>query len=233
MGEEYNEKRINPPAWQHDYHVLKRLYQTLQNIVRTCIKNKNLAVLDYGCGTSPYRNLFEKISSKYTRVDIDRALDADYVISEDEKIPLKDYSQNLILSTQVLEHIKNPDFYLRECARLLGEKGLLILSTHGIWPYHAYPDDYNRWTRNGLERLIKKHGFTILKSYPILGPFAAVTQFEMLIIAQRLINLKILGKILLPLLSLSGNGLIWIEDKIIPPSKTSDSSLYVICAKKI
>lgn len=233
MDEKYNEKRVNPPIWQHDYHVLVRLYQTLQNIVRTYIHNDRLAVLDYGCGTSPYQDLFGQISSKYTRVDIDRTVDADYVVSEDEKIPLKDNSYDVILSTQVLEHIKNPQFYLAESKRLLKENGLFIVSTHGIWPYHAFPSDYNRWTKTGLEEEVRKQGFKLVRSYSILGPFASVIQFEMLLIAEKLIRLKVMGRFLLAPLSLFGNVLIWIEDKIVPPTNTSDSSLFVICAKKI
>lgn len=233
MDKKYNSKRINPPIWQHDYHVLSRLCQTLENIVRTYIHNDKLAVLDYGCGTSPYQDLFGRLNVKYTRVDIDRTMDADYVISENEKIPLKDNSYDVILSTQVLEHIKNPHFYLAESRRVLNKNGLLIVSTHGIWPYHAFPSDYNRWTKTGLEGVIKSHGFKLMKSYSILGPFASVIQFEMLLIAEKLIRLKVFGRFLLASLSLFGNALIWIEDKIFPPTDTSDSSLFVICAKKI
>lgn len=229
---EYNCKRINPPIWQHDYHVLKRLYRALQIITKTHVGGKK-AILDYGCGTSPYKDLFDQVGGKYTRVDIDKTMGADFIVSENERIPVENGSQELVLSTQVLEHIKDPDFYLSECYRLLKKAGLIILSTHGIWPYHAYPDDYNRWTRRGLEGIVKKHGFQILAVYPILGPFASVIQFEMLIIAERLMKLKITGKIILAILSLAGNALIWIEDKIVAPTKTSDSSLFVICAKKI
>lgn len=233
MDEQYNLKRINPPVWQHDYHVLKRLFQVLTIISTGYVTADNVAILDYGCGSSPYRMLFQKSSSHYTRVDIDQNSGADILVKENEKIPLKDKSQDLILSTQVLEHIKNTDLYLQECSRLLGKGRLLILSTHGLWPYHPYPEDYNRYTRTGLEELIKKYGFKIIQTYALLGPFASVIQFEMLLIAERLMKIKILGKGLLILLSLAGNGLIWLEDKIIPPSKISDSSLYVICAKKI
>lgn len=234
MDEQYNAKRINPPIWQHDYHVLTRLYQTLRNIIKTRVnRSDKLAILDYGCGTSPYQNLFTQMNSKYVRVDIDRTIDADIVVSEDKKIPLQNNSQDVILSTQVLEHIKNPHFYLKECKRLLKKNGLLIISTHGLWPYHAFPSDYNRWTKTGLEEKVRTLGFKLVKSYSILGPFAAVIQFEMLLIAERMIRLKILGRFLLASLSLLGNSLIWIEDKIVPPTSTSDSSLFVICAKKI
>lgn len=233
MEEKYNKKRTNPPVWQHDYHVLKRLYQTLEKIVRIYLLNKDkLAVLDYGCGTSPYQSLFDHRGLTYTRADIDRNVRADFVVSEDEKLPLKDSSYDVILSTQVLEHIKNPHFYLNESKRLLIKDGLLVISTHGIWPYHAFPSDYNRWTKKGLEELVKSQGFKLMESYSILGPFASVVQFEMLIIAERLVRLKLLGRILLALLSVFGNALIWAEDKIAPPTQVSDSSLYVICAKK-
>lgn len=233
MDKKYNDKRINPPVWQHDYHVLKRLYQALQNITSTFSGRKSSVILDYGCGTSPYKDLFTSIAGQYIRVDVDKAVDANYVVKEGENIPQKNNSIDIVLSTQVLEHVKNPPFYLKECERLLKKGGLLILSTHGIWPYHGFPSDYHRWTRSGLETEIISYSFKIEKSISILGPFATVIQFEMLLIAERLTKFTIIGRLLLVILSLFGNALIWLEDKIVPATKESDSSLYVICAKKI
>lgn len=232
MGSDYNQKRINPPPWQHDYHVLRRLYKTLVHFVDTYLKEKSYKILDYGCGTFPYKNLFLSHVSKYIGVDIGKNNDADILVKENETIPLADKSIDVIISTQVLEHVEKTDFYLSECKRLLKKGGVLILSTHGLWPYHPYPSDFYRWTRKGLESHIKKQGFDCLETVSVLGPFASITQFTLILISEKLQNRGLLCKLVLWIFSLTGNGIIWFEDKLFPPNNISDASLFVICAKK-
>ncbi|EKE21765.1 MAG: methyltransferase type 11 [uncultured bacterium] len=139
----------------------------------------------------------------------------------------------MVLSTQVLEHVYATDFYLKECFRLLKKEGLLILSTHGLWPYHAFPEDFHRWTRNGLVKEVENYGFKCLKVYPILGPFASASQFTILLLAEKLQSRKLLSRLSLFIISLVANALIWLEDKLFPQTEISDASLFVICAKKM
>lgn len=233
MEKEYNEKRINPPFWQHDSHVLKRLYYILQWITQKYFQKKEGMLIDYGCGSSPYKKLFLPIIDRYIAVDIDENKDADIIVEKNKTIPLKNESAKILLSTQVLEHVADVDFYLGESRRLLEKKGLLILSTHGIWPYHPYPSDYHRWTRKGLEKTLQNEGFKVLEVFPILGPFASVTQFTLILIAERLLNKGLIFGLILKIISLVGNGMILLEDKLFPATDLSDASLFVICAKKI
>lgn len=232
MEKEYNKKRVNPPIWQHDYHVLKRLYKTLQVIVDKYIDKKVDVILDYGCGSLPYKDLFLSCTNKYIGVDIGKNKKADILVKENQKIPLNDDSVNVVISTQVLEHVEEVSFYLRQCRRLLKKNGLLILSTHGIWPYHDYPDDFHRWTRPGLVREIESAGFKCLYVNSVLGPMASATQFELVLVSEKLQGKGSLIRLFLSILSLLTNILIFVEDKILPSNKNSDSSLYVICARK-
>lgn len=231
MERDYNNKRIHPPIYQHDYHVLTRLYLALANLAGKCFGNKRI-VLDYGCGSAPYKKLFDQKAEKYIQVDLPGNSKADIIIKENEQIPLKNSSIDVVLSTQVLEHVYETNFYLNECKRLLKRYGLLIISTHGIWPYHPFPTDYHRWTRKGLEKILINTGYDIISVVSILGPFAAVTQYTLLLIADRLIKRGLIGKILLLVFSIIGNGIIFIEDKLFPASNISDAAVYVICARK-
>jgi SAM-dependent methyltransferase len=81
-----------------------------------------------------------------------------------------------VLSTQVLEHVQDPDVYLAECARLLRPGGSLVLSTHGSMYYHADPDDYWRWTMAGLALLVERHGLVVEQRVGVLGLRAAAVQ---------------------------------------------------------
>ncbi|OGG00204.1 hypothetical protein A3D78_01050 [Candidatus Gottesmanbacteria bacterium RIFCSPHIGHO2_02_FULL_39_14] len=223
-------KRINPPFWQHDFFVLKRLYGLLKIIANYIPPNS--IIIDYGCGNAPYENLFNIRPNRYLKVDIGKNKIADIHIKEDMPLPLKNNFADVILSTQVLEHVNNVDLYLRECQRILKKKGSLILSTHGLWPFHPSPGDFQRFTAPGLKLLIKKYDFRTLKFFPILGPFASVTEYTLLLLANRLAGKNILGRLILAVFSLVGNLIIFIEDKFWPVSKNSDASLYLIWAEK-
>jgi len=230
MDNEYNQKRINPPVWQHDYHIQKRLYLNLKTL-SSKIRN-NAVVVDYGCGTSPYERLFHKKRTSYIKIDIGGNKNADISIKENQFLPLKKGSADLVLSTQVVEHVDNLSLYLSETSRILKRKGSLIISTHGIWPYHKSPDDYRRFTSRGLRSEVKKYNFKILKFYPILGPFAAVSQFRLLLLAEKLAGKNLTAKLILAILSLCCNSIIWFEDKIFPSSDNSDASVFLIWAEK-
>ncbi len=229
MDKEYNQKRIHPPIWQHDYLVLTRLYKILQKI-RDKYFLKKAILLDYGSGTAPYKELLRNHIEKYIGIDISANDGADIVIAENEPIPLPINSIDIVLSTQVLEHVKDVPFYLKEAYRVLKKDGIIIIS---IWPYHPYPHDYNRWTRPGLVNSLESAGFNILQLDSILGPLAAATQFKVLILAERLIVKGIIAKMLLAIIALTTNLKIFVEDKLFPPIKDQDASVFVICARKI
>ena len=77
---------------------------------------------DYGCGAAPYRGFFRDCT-EYIGADVtpgpnvDRQLDADGLTEE----PSGSYDS--LLSTQVLEHVKDPEAYVRECHRILRPGG--------------------------------------------------------------------------------------------------------------
>ena len=50
----------------------------------------------------------------------------------EDKIPLKDNSVDIILARELIEHIPNTLFFLSECKRILNKNGFLVLSTPNI-----------------------------------------------------------------------------------------------------
>jgi SAM-dependent methyltransferase len=126
-------------------------------------------VVDYGCGTSPYRPLFEKYVSSYIGVDLPGQKAANAFVGTSGKTNLADSSADIVLSTQVLEHVDRPSTYLQECHRILKRNGLLVLSTHGYWMYHPDPCDFWRWTSSGLQRAIREFDFEIIEFLGLMG----------------------------------------------------------------
>ena len=132
-------------------------------------------VLDFGSAESPYRHLFRS-DADWVAADLPGNPDADVHVQPDGTVPIADASVDLVLSTQVLEHVTDPATYLAECFRVLRPGGTLLLSTHGLMVFHPDPDDYWRWTCSGLRRAVEQAGFTVQRFEGIMGLLATGLQ---------------------------------------------------------
>ncbi len=121
-------------------------------------------LLDVGCGTKPYLELFkgcEYIGLEYSETGHSSPFKkADYFYSGD-KFPFEDASFDALLSSQVMEHIFEPDIFLDEAYRCLKPGGDFILTVPFVWEEHEPPYDYARYSSFALDHLAKKHGFEI------------------------------------------------------------------------
>lgn len=124
-------------------------------------------VLDFGCGSQPYRDVLGP-DVEYIGADLpDNDLAAVQIV--DGVVDLPDSSVDLVISTQVLEHVPDPQAYLAECRRVLRTGGRLLLTTHGVMFYHPHPADFWRWTAEGLERLVADARLTVRSITPLVG----------------------------------------------------------------
>ena len=113
-------------------------------------------VLDVGCGIRPYYPYFEPYVSAYVGVDIaNPAADLEGSV---EALPIDDASFDVVLCTQVLEHVEHPGQAVRELRRVTVPGGRVLASTHGVQVYHPSPTDYWRWTHAGLAALFERSG---------------------------------------------------------------------------
>ncbi len=133
-------------------------------------------MFDYGCGNGPYRSLLSVKFGEYIGGDLQGNHDADLVLGSRGEVPVEAASFDCVVSSQVLEHVTDPREYLREANRILRADGHLILSTHGIWPYHPDPVDYWRWTLDGLEFELQRAGFRPIMVQSVLGPQSTALQ---------------------------------------------------------
>ncbi|HEX5279218.1 MAG TPA: methyltransferase domain-containing protein [Micropepsaceae bacterium] len=182
--------------------------------------------LDFGCGTQPYRSLFERAGCRYRGADFDEA--ADIAIRSDGRLAMQTASADLVLSFQVLEHVRDLDLYFGEARRVLRNDGWMILSTHGNWLYHPHPEDHRRWTREGLIAEISAHGFEVVECAAVVGPLAWTTMLRLTCAAYALNRLQFAGKAFVAALALLMNARAWLEDWITPQWVTRDNACVYV-----
>jgi SAM-dependent methyltransferase len=124
-------------------------------------------VMDLGCGDSPYRGDILGVANSYFGVDWSKSIhdisNVDLIADISNTLPVKNECVDTIVSFQVMEHLPEPDTYLSECNRSLRTGGILLITVPFNWHVHEEPFDYYRYTRFGLEYLLKKNGFSDIK----------------------------------------------------------------------
>jgi SAM-dependent methyltransferase len=137
--------------------------------IRRELSNATGSVLEVGCGNSPYRFLLKHAS--YT--GIDHAVAAEFscqregvIYYEGDDFPVGDESFDLVFHTEVLEHVENPDVFMRNCWNALRRGGRMFFSVPFSYRYHYIPHDYFRYTPPSLKSLCERAGFSDITVRP-------------------------------------------------------------------
>ena len=133
-------------------------------------------VLDAGAGSRPYKNYFSH--AKYQSTDRDHKLIEGGCLKEKhtficslENLPNPDNSYDVVINTQVLEHVQYPQRVINEFFRILKPGGSLFLTAPQGWGVHGAPYHYFNFTKYGLESLFNNAGFNIIFIEPMGGMF--------------------------------------------------------------
>lgn len=137
-------------------------------------------VLDVGAGSAPYRSAFahcEYLTQDYAHLQPDQLRDRQGYSQLDIEcdilqIPVNDSSFDVVLCTEVLEHVPEPAGAIKEISRILRPGGKLILSAplgSGIHqpPYHFYGGYTPYW----YQRFLSENGFDQIGVEPNGGFF--------------------------------------------------------------
>jgi len=130
------------------------------------------AVYDIGCGASPHAEFIRSLAARHIGIDAEDGFygqGAVDVAGLADALPLCGASADAVLSSQVLEHLPDPEAAMREMCRVLKPGGLLFISFPLLYPLHAAPHDYFRYTAYGFEAMCRRHGFEILEEHEFSG----------------------------------------------------------------
>jgi len=161
MWTEYNKRDM------FDYHA--------GDIHRFKLINKYLSkgkTLDIGYANKPNPYIMN-----VTGVDIgtvQKPFNYDAVISADvsKGLPFKDKSFNNVIAGELIEHLENPSYFIRECWRVLKKDGVLVLTTPNPLEWISVirfyleakfkPTDHiSELSPNMIQAILKNNGFSV------------------------------------------------------------------------
>ncbi len=225
---------LYPSRSSRIYYIRTQLRNAIDEFAHKYCQDAKL--IDYGCGDKPYLPLLNAYVASYVGADLQDNPQADVIIDTSGTVDLPDASADVVLSTQVLEHVSSPDLYLRECYRLLSAEGLLIISTHGHWPYHPHPTDYWRWTNEGLKKIIAENGFEVIQFRGLLCLGATglqIFQDHASSWVTKLIGSNRLGYKLQSVFTWIMQWVIqFIDKRVNQESKSRDAAVFIVVCRK-
>jgi len=95
---------------------------------------------------------------KWLGVDMQEGHNVD-AIEDIHAMSFNNDSFGSILCSEVLEHVRKPWVAFDEMYRVLKPDGWCIVTTLFSFPIHGFPDDYWRFTPNGMWHLMNDAGF--------------------------------------------------------------------------
>ena len=164
--------------------------------------SKDFRVLDAGAGKAPFRRLFDHVT--YETADFGLVAKKAYAPIDYRcdltAIPVPDSTYDLVLCTQVMEHVPDPLAVLREFHRVLKPGGQAWLTAPLFFAEHEKPFDFHRFTQFAWRQMAGETGFTI-KEITWLEGYYGTLAYQTRMAAQSLPNRWILWRVLLALLA--------------------------------
>lgn len=199
------------------YIIRKNLFKSLKKITSEIKANK---VIDVGCGSKPYKDLFKV--NEYIGIDVEVSghnhsnSEIDFFY-DGRTIPFSDSSFDIVFSSEVLEHVFEPEKFISEIYRVVKVNGLVILTCPFIWDEHEQPYDFARYTSFGIKYLFENNNFKIINYIKTTNYIETIFQMLSAYLYQHFLpKNKFLKILLLPIFVMPINFLGIIFGKIFP-----------------
>ena len=125
------------------------------------------------------------------------AFDSVDIVGDGGNIPLQDGSVDAVTCNAVVEHVPDPGDVIAEMLRILKPGGYAQLMVPFVFPFHAYPADYQRYSASGILQLTS--AFEKVELCVLTGPTSA-----MLVLFREYLRLVVPGgnsRVLRPVLN--------------------------------
>lgn len=175
--------RVHPTLFDSCWYVFVAIRKFLEESVTEYREKKwnlPLQVLDFWCWNQPYRYIFS--GDAYYWCDIGNSPehnDKITTILEWAQLPYWDNQFDIILCTEVLEHVKYPELFAGEFKRVLKTDWLLLITVPQIWNYHPYPQHFFNYTPDGLD-LFLGNKFSSRELFSDTSPFQTWIMISMM-----------------------------------------------------
>ncbi len=154
-------------SWLVHYLTLRQLVAVFEKHVK-----RDGIVFDIGCSAKPYKAVIQKYSSHYFGLEQAAPPHDDHqadMLGSAYRTGLKDSSIDTVIATAVIEHLEDPGQALEEMHRIVKPGGVVIISAPLFWHIHEAPRDFYRYTKYGLEYMLKTAGFEAVGVKPLSG----------------------------------------------------------------
>ena len=158
-------KAIFPSYYRRLVKIFSPVYSsgTVEAFLRT-INPSSATVVELGSGCDRnHPDIINVDFVPYEEVDLVGSIAA---------LPIASDSVDSVISIAVLEHVPDPERAVREIYRILKEGGTFCIMIPFMQGIHAAPDDFQRYTPNGLKQLCRE--FRDLQVFVAGGPTSAL-----------------------------------------------------------
>ncbi|MBI1748037.1 MAG: class I SAM-dependent methyltransferase [Acidobacteria bacterium] len=135
--------------WHFQWLALKYVYRDLRRVLPKLTGR----VLDVGCGGKPYEDWLPK-ATHHIGIDVVAGPKIDIVIAPQQSWPLRTAAFDVVLCSQVLEHVADLPLVLDEIYRVLKPGGELVITMPFAFNEHGSPEDYRRLSVHGIRALL-------------------------------------------------------------------------------
>ena len=162
---------LEPFPWHSHYPSVWAAHRALSSLG----KRLRGTILDIGSGTGFGASFLDPRQTGYLPLDLPSGRPSanrritlkprpPKIIASGYSLPIRDNSISGVMALNLLEHVTHPRSILREAHRVLAPDGFILVSTPFAFPRHGLPNDYWRWTPEGLDLEIKAAGFSPVQS---------------------------------------------------------------------
>jgi SAM-dependent methyltransferase len=198
---------------------------SIKGPLKKFIKISKGTILNLGSGNEMRRNNILNVDMlDYENVDI---------VCDIHQLPFKNNSIDGIMNLAVLEHVPNPSKVIDEAYRVLKPGGIIFSVIPFMQPFHASPNDFQRFTLPGIIELHKK--FEIVESGVFSGPVSGfLWVFQEFIASVLSFGIPFLRNILTIFIMLVTWPIKFLDILFIylPTAHNLASNFYILCRKR-